>query len=347
MASKIQDLLKTASKGFGKPVYVLHGEEDFFTDRALKLMETSIIPESEAAFNRIIVYGKDSSLEAIAASSRQFPFIGSRMLILVKDAQLLAGIEGEDSAKKMEALLGGLPPTTCLVLAFRGKKLDARKSLYKLLEKKDLLWESEKLKDQQLPEYIRSTIQGLGHKIDEKAAQVMADVVGNDLNRLENEMSKVMLRYGKEHTIGLDEVFSTIGVSKDYNIFELQAAFAGKNVTRMLAILAYFQTNTKDHPVVKEVSVLASFLVKLSQYKHLTMDASSQDVAKAMNLNYYRIKEFEQAARLYGTQQIDRVLELFLNADRQAKGLSPAPMDEEEVYRELQIGLLTLLSNQE
>lgn len=347
MASKIQDLLKTASKGFPKPVYVLHGEEDFFTDRVLKLMETTIVPDSEAAFNKIIVYGKDSSVEAVASAARQFPFIGGRMLILVKDAQLMPGIEGEKTPQLFEALFASMPPTTCLVLGFRGKKLDARKSLYKFLEKKEMLYESEKLKDNQLPDYVKSTLSSLGYKIDEKAAQVMADVVGNDLSRMENELSKLMLRFGKEKPIGIDEIYSTIGISKDYNIFELQSAFCGKNLTRMLAILANFQSNTKEHPIVKEGLVFSSFLVKLSQYKHLTMDASGPDVAKQMKLNYYQIKDFEQAARHYGIRQIDRVLELFLNADRQIKGLGATAMDEEEVYRELQIGLLSVLSPQD
>ncbi|HZW65609.1 MAG TPA: DNA polymerase III subunit delta, partial [Hanamia sp.] len=225
-----------------KPLYWLEGDEDYFIDKVMEYAEKKILTENEAGFNQTIFYGKDANWADVINACRRYPMFAERQVVLLKEAQLMKDVE------KLEAYVENPLASTVLVVSYKGKTLDGRQKFSKLIKKKGEVFLSKKLYDNQLPGWINDYLKENGFSIKPKALALLVDHIGNDLSRVVNEIEKLSLNLGTSKIITEDDIEKFIGISKEYNIFELQNAFSKKDQAKALQIIQYFEANPKAVP---------------------------------------------------------------------------------------------------
>lgn len=342
MAKPIQELLTKSKVNFPAKVYLLAGDEEYFIDEVVALAEKNIIPEQDASFNKFIYFGKDITLENLRSVTKQGSFMGGRMLFIVKEAHSITGLEKPGSDKVMANIFKELPENNCLIMAFKGKKMAKTTLIYKSLEATGQLFISEKLREKDILSFISNELKNAEVKFDGEVPKLLFDLVGTDLYRISNEIGKLAMRYANS-SITKTEVYSSTGVSKDYNVFELQTAIGNKNITRVNDILLAFSRNTKDHPVIKEVSMLSGFAIKMLNLKYIRMAGASVDIVKEIGIPPFKVQEFEGQVNKYSVMQLEKMITALLKADSSAKGVGD-PLQEEENYLNLVIELNTILA---
>ncbi|MBQ4205183.1 MAG: DNA polymerase III subunit delta, partial [Bacteroidales bacterium] len=257
------------------PVYFLMGEEPYFIDSISDAIESTVLDEADKAFNQIILYGKDVNVHDIVTQARNFPMMGNYLVIIVKEAQDVKNIES------MEPFLEMIPETTILVLNYKYKKLDKRLKFAKTLDKDYVLFESKKLYDRDIPKWIVNYLGGKNYKIQQKACQMLADYLGTDLQKVRNELDKLMVAVPNTKEITDFDVEYNIGISKDFNIFELQKAISYGDFPKAVQIINYFGDNTKDNPLIATVIMLYAYYCKLLKL-HYATDKSKNNVASVL-----------------------------------------------------------------
>ena len=261
-------------------IYFLMGDEPYYIDKIAQFIGDSILTEEEKGFNQMVLYGKEVSLEEVLANAKRYPMMSERQVIIVKEAQHLSR-NIEDLCSYAEN-----PQTsTVLVFCYKYKKLDKRKKLHKtLLSKQNVVFESKKLYENQVSDWIRLTLKQKGYAISHKASVLLVEYLGTDLSRINNELDKLELVLPKNTEINPDLIEKHIGISKDYNNFELKKAIGEKNVVKATRIINYFAQNPKENPFVVTVSLLHNFFTQLLQYHGLT-DHTPRHVASALRIN--------------------------------------------------------------
>ena len=322
-----QILTEIHKKNFAS-VYFLTGEEPYFIDIISDTIENEALDEADRAFNQIVLYGRDVDVETIANHARSFPMMGERMVVIVKEAQDVKNLE------EFEKYLDTIPETTLLVFAYKYKKFDKRKTLAKKIDKKGVWFESKKLYDSNIPGWIQNYLKGEGYSITPKATQMLADYLGTDLHKIANELKKLIIALPKKKSIDDADVERNIGISKDYNGFELQNAIGSRDVLKANRIVNYFGDNGKDNPLLVTVITLYGYFTKLIKL-HTTQDKSQGNLASVLGVNPFFVKDYLAAARNYPPATCIRCISILREFDLKSKGYESGDVSEKDLYREM------------
>lgn len=334
MAATYEEIISDLKKRIFKPVYFLAGEEPYYIDLITEYIEEKILPESEKSFNQVILYGEDTSVPAIIDAARRFPMMASHQVIIVKEAQ---------SLKKIEDLIHYLEKpllSTILVINYKYRDLDKRTKFFKALERLGVYFESPRLRDYQVPAWIERYLMTMGIKTDPNASAMLTEYLGNDLHKIVNELQKLIITLpaGKP-VITTSLIEKNIGISKDYNNFELQKAVGEKNVFKANQIVHYFADNPKDNPITLSIASLFSYFTKVLMYHYLP-DKSKNNVAASLKINPYFVREYELAASKYSAAKTVRIISLLRTYDMKSKGYGDLSSEPGDLLKELVFKIL-------
>lgn len=305
------------------------GDEPFFIDDISRLLIDTVLPEEQRDFNQTILYGKDTSVDEIVSVCKRFPMMADYQLVVVREAHDLSR-----SIEQLTTYTEQPQPTTILVICFKNKKLDKRKKLSKAIQKNGIIVETKKLYDNKLPSWIEQRVRAMKRNIDYKAAAVLAESVGADLGALSNQLEKLCLIVSEGDTISSDHIEQHVGISKEYNNFELRKALGSGNVAQAFKIAHYFGRHPKQHPLLGTINSLYKFFMQLLTY-HGLPSKNPDAAAKALGVHPFFIKEIEQAARRYPLKSIVPILRTIKTSDLAAKGVDAVPISEGEALRQL------------
>lgn len=315
------------SKDF-KPIYLLMGEEAFHIDKLTDLIEANALTEDEKAFNQTITYGKDISIEEIIGSAKRYPMMAERQVVIVKEAQELKKLDA------FEKYFEQPTPTTVLVIAHKYKKVDKRSKIYKLAAKNGVCFTSDKVKDYKLPSWIGQEVKRQGFSIDDKASLMLSDYLGNDLSRISNEIDKLSIVLEKGTQITDKHIEENIGISKDYNMFELTNAIAEKDVLKANRIITYFEHNPKAGNIVPIISNLFGFYQRLLKV-HFLPNKNPDAVTKALKVHPFVAKQTLQHAQRFNAKVCARNISILADYDLKSKGVGNSSFSPGDLMKEL------------
>ncbi len=331
-----EKILSDIEKRAFKPIYFLHGEESYYIDSIADRLEATVLQESEKGFNQTILYGKDVDITTILSVAKRYPMMSDFQLVIIKEAQNLKF--GKSDSKEMDffsAYIDNPLKSTILVFCNKYGTVDKRLKWVKNIDKHGVLFESKKLYDNQVPDWAISYLKEKGRGIETKAAAMLADYLGNDLSKISNELDKLILNTQAAKSINAVDIEKNIGISKDFNAFELNTALAKKEVFKAYRIADYFSENKKEHPLVATISTLYSFFSKVFTY-HFIQDKSKGNVASVLKVNPFFVTEYEIAGRNYSFEKTCNVIHLLKEYDLRSKGVdSTGNIEEGELLKEL------------
>jgi DNA polymerase-3 subunit delta len=312
-----------------KPIYFLMGEEPYYIDKISDFIESSVLDEAERGFNQMVLYGRDVTIDDIVGHAKRYPMMAEHQVVIVKEAQDLAR-----SIEKLAKYAENPQPTTVLVFNYKYKKIDKRKALYKTLKKKGIVFESKKLYDNQVADWIRRVLAPKKYEITPKAAQMLVEFLGTDLSKINNELEKLQIILPQGTQITPEHVEENIGISKDYNNFELRKAVGERNTVKAFKIVHYFGDNPKDNPMVVTVSLLFSFFSQLLTFHGLS-DKSPRSVASALRVNPYFVNDYITAARNFPMRKVSGVVATLREFDVKSKGVGSNAVPQGDLLKEL------------
>ncbi len=336
MAVTYEEIISGLKKRIFKPVYFLAGEEAYYIDLIISYIEDNILNEEEKAFNQIIIYGDDTNIPAIIDTARRFPMMSSHQVVIIKEAQSLKKID--DLVAYLEKPLS----STILAFSYKYKTLDKRTKLYKALETHGAYFESARVRDYLIPGWIERYLMTKGIKTDPSASAMLTEFLGTDLHKIVNELDKLIISLpASKPVITTALIEKNIGISKDYNNFELIKAIGEKNILRANMIVNYFGNNPKDNPITLTIASLFGFFSKLLTFHYLS-DKSKNNVAAVLKVNPYFIKDYETSAMKYNVSKTVQVISLLRTFDMRSKGYGdvgtePGDLMKELVYKILHI----------
>lgn len=331
------------------PVYFLMGDEPYFIDMVSDYIENKVLDESEKEFNQTVLYGGDITADDVFGAARRFPMMSEYQVIIVKEAQSIKNIAGKEKEKEkkdedkvklpLELYLENPQKSTILVICYKYKTVDKRTSLYKSLDKKAVLLESKKIYDNQVAGWIDNYLKGKGFSIGQKASSILAECLGTGLSKITNELDKLMINIPPKSEITMDMIQANIGISKDYNIFELQNAIGKKEVLKANRIVNYFGSNEKDHPLVMTVSILYGYFCKLLLY-HQLPDKSQKSVMSGLGIPFNFVDDYKLAGKNYDLNKLKRIFSYLRDYDLKSKGLDRGSASEGELLKEMVFKIL-------
>ena len=328
-AYSFESIAKDLKAGKYAPVYFFAGEEPFYAQQLLQLIEKGILDESERSFNQTVLYGKETNMLQILEEAKRFPMMSERIVVVVKEAQHLKAVDWELLAGYLERP----QPSTVLAFGHMHKKLDKRSKAGKAIKANSVFLESDPLRDYQVMPWLEKELGAKGFRCSSNVVAALAEQVGTDLSRLHKEVEKLDVAMGDQRDLSADDIERHIGISKDYNNFELVAAIAERNIAKAFKIVHYFSKNPKDHPVQMTTGILFNFVNNLLQY-HSMNGKSEKFIASALKIHPYFLKQFAQASRHYNGAHALVMLEELLIFDRKCKGMIPSSANEYEHLRE-------------
>lgn len=336
MAATFEEIMSDLRNRIFKPVYFLAGEEPYYIDLIADYIQDKVLPEDEKSFNQMVLYADDTNIASIIDIARRFPMMASHQVVIIREAQTLRKID--DLAVYLEKPL----VSTILVFCYKYKSLDKRTKLFKVLESHKGYYESSKLRDYQIPGWIDSYLMKKGIRTDPSASALLTEFLGTDLHKIANELDKLIITLpaGKP-VITTSIIEQNIGISKDYNNFELQKAVGEKNILKANMIVRYFADNPRDNPITLSIASLFGFFSKLLLYHYLP-DKSKNNVAAALKVNPFFVKDYESAAAKYNVSRTVQIISLLRTFDMKSKGFcdpgtEPGDLLRELVYRILHI----------
>jgi DNA polymerase-3 subunit delta len=326
---EIVKIINDIKQGNIKPIYFLMGEEPYYIDKLTEYIENNILTDEEKGFNQMVLYGKDVTVEDIVSNAKRYPMMADKQVVIVKEAQELSR-----TIEKLESYAENPQPTTVLVIAYKYKTLDKRKKVTKVLDKNGLVFESKKLYDNQVGEWIKRVLSGKGFGIEPKAAAMLVEFLGNDLSKISNELDKLAIILPKGSSITPKLIEDNIGISKDYNIFELRKAIGEKDQLKAYKIADYFAQNPKDNPLVMTVGLIFGFFNQLLQY-HGLKDKNPSNAAKMLKVNPYFIKDYDVALRNYPMRKVSSIISTLRDVDVKSKGVGSNSISQSDLLREM------------
>lgn len=316
------------------PVYFLEGEEPFFIDRISDFILDNVLTEDEKGFNQTILYGKDLNIDAIMTAAKRFPMMAERQVVVVREAQNIKNID--DLASYCEKPM----PSTILVFNYKYKTIDKRKKLYKVLQKNGVYMESKPLYENQVPAWISKYLKENNLGIDPRAAQMITDFVGNDLQRIVNELEKVTISLVPGTTILPEDVEKNIGISKEFNTFELQNALGNKDILKSNRIVNYFIDNEKLHPLTVIIGMLVTYFRKILIYHSIENKSDRNLVAQKLGVSPFFINDYTGAARNYNLDKVITIISMMREYDLRSKGARGGSTGNGDLLRELVFKIL-------
>lgn len=326
---EIAKIIKDISGGNIKPIYFLMGEEPYYIDKLTEFIENNILSEDERAFNQQVLYGRDVTIEDVISAAKRYPMMADRQVIIVREAQELSR-----NIDKLESYVKNIQPTTVLVIAYKYKSLDKRKSMTKLIEKEGLLFESKKLYENQIGTWISRVLQGKGYHIEPKATAMLVEFLGTDLSRINNELEKLQIILPKGTTFTPTHIEENIGFSKDFNVFEFRKAIGERNQLQAYRIADHFAQNKKEYPMILTTGMVFSFFSSLLQY-HGLKDKSPGNVAKVLKVNPYFLKDYDLALRNFPMKKVSAIVSTLRDIDVKSKGVGANQLHESDLLKEM------------
>lgn len=331
---EVRQLVADIRNGNIKPIYFLMGAEPYYIDQISNFIEQTVLSEEEKGFNQMVLYGRETTIDDIVANAKRYPMMAERQVLIVKEAQELSR-----TIEKLVNYVNNPQPTTVLVVNYKYKKIDKRKALYKALKKVGVVHESKKLYENQVGEWIRRVLKPKDFTITPKASQMLVEFLGTDLSRINNELEKLQIILPKGSQITPEHIEENIGISKDYNNFELRKAVGSKNVLKAHQIANYFAENPRDNPMVVTVALLFNFFGQLLHY-HGLQDKSSRSVASALRVNPYFVNEYIDAARNYPMKKVSAVIGTLREFDVKSKGVGANAIPQGDLLKELLVRIM-------
>ena len=322
-------LIDDLKNGKHAPVYLLTGEDNYYIDVVSDYIENNIIDPSLRDFDQTVLYGKETDMATVILNAKRYPMMSPVHLVLVKEAQEIELRQWDALAAYLKSPL----PQTMLVFCYRHKKLDKRSAAYKAISNTGVVYETKSLYDNQVPSWIRRHVEKHGYTINDNAVMIIAASLGNDLGKIANELSKLFPLIPQGGTITEQIVEEQIGISKDYNVFELQDALVRGDVLKANRITQYFATS-KDHPMIKELGILFSFFQNLMLYHYLP-DKNERAVASALGISPYFAKDYATAARRCSAMKTLRIIGYFRDTDARMKGINNPSAKDPDLWKEL------------
>lgn len=322
-------IVNEIKQGNIKPLYFFMGEEPYYIDKLTDYIEDTILTEEEKGFNQMVLYGKDVTIEEVISSAKRYPMMADRQVVIVKEAQELSR-----TIEKLESYAENPQPTTVLVFAYKYKTLDKRKKVTKLLEKAGVVFESKKLYENQVGDWIKRVLSGKGYNIDPKAAAMLVEFLGTDLSKISNELDKLSIILPKGSIITPHIIEENIGFSKDYNVFELRKAIGERDQLKAYKIADYFAQNPKDNPLVMTVGLVFGFFVQLLQY-HGLKDKSAGNAVKVLKVNPYFLKDYDIALRNYPMKKVSSIVATLRDIDVKSKGVGANSIPQHDLLKEM------------
>ena len=314
------------------PVYFLMGEEPYFMDRITDLLLNTVLKEDEQDFNRIILYGADSKVTDVLNAARRYPMMSDYQLVVVREAQLI---------DKLELLVNYVKnplQSTILVINYKYKPFDRRKALALAFEKNGILFESKKIPDYKMADYIAQTMRQRSIETERKAAQMLADFLGNDLDVLNRELDKLLILLANQPVkrITPELIERNVGISKDFNNFELQSAMANKHILKANRIAQYFERNPKNHPIQSTLSVLFNYFSNLL-ICHYATDKTETGLMKTLGFRFpIQVKDFQIGLRNYKAMKVFQAIHEIRLADARSKGIdATSSLTDGDILKEL------------
>jgi len=325
----VEQLFKDLKNKIYHPIYFLCGDEPYYPDKITEYIMQNVLAEAEKAFNQTVIYGKDADALAVTNIARRFPMMANYQLVILKEAQELKNID--DLIHYVKSPL----KSTILVINYKYKSLDKRKAIYKALLENAVIYESKKLYENKIPEWITNNLAKKKYRIEPKAAILLTEFLGNDLSRITNELDKlVIVLADNSKIITSQDIERNIGISKEYNNFELQNALGTKNVLKANQIINYFAENQKNNNIAVTLSMLYLFFSRLLIY-HSLPDKARNNVSASLKIPLFFVQEYESAARNYNPSKLIQIVSLLREYDTKSKGFGNVSAGAGELLKEL------------
>ncbi|MEJ7822706.1 MAG: DNA polymerase III subunit delta [Chitinophagaceae bacterium] len=328
-----EKILSSWKKNSFKPFYWLEGEEEFYIDRVMDYAEHNILSESDAAFNLSVFYGKDANWAEVVNACSRYPMFSTRQVVLLKEAQQMKEID------KLENYITNPLASTILVVSYKGKTIDGRSKLAKLLKQHGEILSSKKLYDNQLPGWTNDFVQSNGYTITPRALSLLVDHIGNDLNRIANEFEKVSMNLDERKNINEDDIEKYVGISKEYNVFELQEALSNKNLAKAITIIQYFEGNPKAAPIQMLLPALYNHFSKV-----LTVFQMSDKTEKALKPmfynNPYAARQALETVLNYSYTGVEQTLILLHEYNLKSVGVNSSGINDASLMKELAVKII-------
>ncbi|TLX76101.1 DNA polymerase III subunit delta [Labilibacter sediminis] len=329
-----QNIMADLKKRQFKPIYFLMGEEVYYIDEITNYIINNVLTEEEKGFNQTIYYGKDVDAATVVMSARRFPMMSKYQVIVVKEAQYL------DKIEELQHYAAAPLESTILVLDYKYKTLDKRKKLGTLLKKSNSIFEFKKLYDNQVSAWVTSYLSAEGVSIDIRASALLADSLGTDLSKIVKELDKLKVAIGTGvKQITVEHIEKNIGLSKDYNNFELQKAVIAKDILKANKIIKVFSKNPKDHPIQATISILFNYFSKLMLYYYLA-DKGKANVAKELGINPYFVQDYALGARNYGARKVVAIISILREYDMKSKGFGNVSANMGDLLKEMMFKIM-------
>jgi DNA polymerase-3 subunit delta len=324
------EIVKELKNKVYRPVYFLQGEESYFIDKITDYIQNNVLSEAEKSFNQTILYGKDTSIEEIINTARRYPMMANNQVVIVREAQLVSDL------KPLVHYLENPQKSTILVLNYKYKTLDKRTKLAKKINEKAVLFTSERIREHKIPLWIPKYLGSKNIEISDEAAALLAEYLGNDLNKITHELDKLLLTLPQDKKkITPDEIEKNIGISKDYNVFELHKALAEKDVLKANRIINHFGKNPSENPMPQIIGSLYYFFSKVLGYHFVKSMKNERQLAAAIKLNPRMIWQYKKASQQYNPNKLARIISYLREYDLKSKGLNNVGASDSELLREL------------
>ena len=330
---EVLKIINDIKSGNIKPIYLLMGEEPYYIDKLSEYIEKSILTEEEKGFNQTVLYGRDVTIEDIVGTAKRYPMMADRQVVIVKEAQDLV-----KTIDKLESYAENPMPSTVLVVCYKYKTIDKRKKLLKSISKTGVIFESKKMYDNQVGQWITRVLQGKGLTIEPKANAILVEFLGNDLSKISNELEKLQIILPKGSVITAKLIEENIGFSKDFNNFELLNALGSKNQVKAYQIVQYFSENEKANPIVLTTSAVFNFYVKLLKY-HGLKDKNPKNVAAVLGVHPFFLKDYDTGLKNYPMKKVSAIVTTLRSFDVKSKGVGANALPSHDLYKELLVGI--------
>lgn len=320
-------------KNLFKPLYWLEGEEEFYIDTVMEYAERKILPEADAAFNLTVFYGRDANWTDVVNACRRYPMFAEKQVVLLKEAQQMKDID------KLEGYITNPLLSTVLVVSYKGKTIDGRSKLAKVLKQHGEVLTAKKLYDNQLPGWTNDFIQSRGFTITPRALMLLVDHIGNDLNRIANEFEKVSMNLGNRRNITEDDIEKFVGISKEYNVFELQQALSNKDLSKAITIIQYFEGNPKAAPIQMLLPALYNYFSKVLTVFQLP-DKSERALRPMFYNNPYAARQAMETVLNYSYDGVEQTLLLLHEYNLKSIGINSPGISDASLMKELAVKII-------
>ena len=312
-----------------KPIYFLMGEEPYYIDKLSDYIEQNVLSEEEKGFNQTVLYGRDVTIEDIVSTAKRYPMMADRQVVIVKEAQDLSR-----TIDKLESYVENPMTSTVLVFCYKYKTLDKRKKMTKSLAQNGVVYESKKLYDNQVGDWIKRVLSGKSYTIEPKANAMLVEFLGTDLSKINNELEKLQIILPKGSTINPKHIEENIGFSKDFNNFELLNALSSKNQLKAYQIAQYFSDNQKANPLFVTTGTVFGFFIKILKY-HGLKDRNPKNVASVLGVSPYFLKDYDLALKNYPMKKVSQIVTALRDIDVKSKGVGANALPQSDLLKEM------------